>query len=104
MPRSANTFPLPRSIRTGRLLAAFVLLLLLLGPFRMVLLSLLQPRPDLLDFLGRRLGAALRLLLEGVQHVDDAGELDRVDGPVRAPVVVRDHLQHAGPAEALEGF
>jgi len=81
-----------------------VLPLLLLGPLGIVFLGLPQSRFDLLDFLGRCLDAALRLLLEGVQHVDDASELDRVNGPVRLPIVVLDHFENPGPFEALKGL
>ena len=38
--------------------------------------------------------------LEGVQPYDDASELDRVNGPVRLPIVVLDHFENPGPFEA----
>ena len=42
--------------------------------------------------------------LEGVQHVDDASELDRVNGPVRLPIVVLDHFENPAPLKPFEGL
>src|SRR5207302_873855 len=44
------------------------------------------------------------LLLESVEHVDDAREPDGVDRPVRVPVVVLDDLQDPGAIEPLQGL
>jgi len=44
----------------------------------------------------------LGLLLEGVQHIDGAGEPDGVDGSIGVTIEVVDDLQHAGAAESPE--
>jgi hypothetical protein len=46
----------------------------------------------------------LGLLLEGVEHVDDFGEADSVDGSVRIAVEVIDDLQYASAPKSLEPF
>src|SRR4051812_30894043 len=43
-------------------------------------------------------------LFEGVQHVDDSGETDGVDGAVRISLEVVHDLEHAGTAKSLEWF
>src|SRR5258705_6879157 len=75
--RSANTFPLPCSIRTGCSGVALLLGLFFFCPFRMVLRCLLQSGFHLLDFFRRGLDALLRLLLKRVQDVNRAGKLAR---------------------------
>src|SRR5262249_8384656 len=77
----------------------FFLTRLVLGPRGMVFLGLLQPGSHLLDFLGGRFDACLTLLLKDVQDIDDTFELDRVDGPIRAPALVFNHLQKRSPAK-----
>jgi hypothetical protein len=68
----------------------------------MMFFRLLQASFHLLDLFRRGLGAALRLLLKSMQHVNSPGELNRVDRPISAAVFVLDYLQDAGPVEALE--
>jgi len=46
----------------------------------------------------------LGLLLEGVEHVDDPGEADGIDGSVRIAVEVIDDLQNACTTKSLERF
>lgn len=48
--------------------------------------------------------ARLRLLLEGVKHIDGSLVPQRVDGAERIAAVVRDNLHHPCSAEAGEGF
>src|SRR5947209_2323459 len=101
--RSANTLPLPASTRAAPS-AAVLDAFLLFDPLRIVPLRILQACPDPLDDPGRGLDPRLRLLLEGMEHVHDTGELDSVHRPVGTPVVVLDHFKHTRPAEPLEGL
>jgi hypothetical protein len=52
--------------------------------------------------MARRRAASLRFLLEGVQNIDDASKLDRIDGPVSVAIEVLHHFQHARAAKTLE--
>jgi hypothetical protein len=67
-----------------------------------VLSGSLQSLFDQFDLVFRRRDPVLRLLLEGVEHIDDAREAHGLDGAVGVAVMVVDHLQHARPAEPLE--
>ena len=55
-------------------------------------------------FLAWRFDACLALLLKRVEHVNDAFELHRVDGPIRAPAFVFNHFKHTGSAKSFQGF
>src|SRR5262249_28408105 len=103
-PRSAKTFPLPASTPADRLVVLFFRPLFLFEPFRIVPFCLLQPALHLFDLFGRGLDSALRLLLECVTDIDDAGNLPGVPRAVGVPVIVLTHSQNACPAEALEGL
>lgn len=66
----------------------------------MVLLSRFEPCGNKVDIPLRRSNTRRGLLLKGVQHVDGLVEPDRVDSPVRIPVMRFDDLQDTR-AEAL---
>jgi len=70
----------------------------------MVFLSSPQPRLDYLDISLGRCNVALRFLLEGVQDINDLGEPDGMDAPIRVSVMVVDDLDNTASTEALEGF
>src|SRR5262245_47438289 len=94
-PRSAKTFPLPASTPADRLVVLFFRLLFLFEPFRIVSFCLLQPALHLFDLFGRGFDSTLRLLLECVEDIDDAGKLHRVHRAVGVPVIVLNHFQNA---------
>jgi len=52
-----------------------------------------QPLMNEADLSSRRRDAPLRLLLEGMQHVDRVCEADRVDSPVGVAHVGRDDFK-----------
>lgn len=52
----------------------------------------------------RRLDALPRLLLEGMKHVDDLGELNRERRAVRGPFVIVDNFKDACATEASQRF
>ena len=48
--------------------------------------------------------SCLGLLLEGVQHVDTPGDLDRVGRAIGVAVVVLHHFEDAGPSKPLQNL
>ncbi len=62
----------------------------------------LQASPDEFPLRRRCLDPPLRLLLEGVEHVDRTGEPHRVNRPVSVTNVVLDDLKDPRPAEPFE--
>src|ERR1043166_106708 len=90
-PRSANRLPVPRVIVSS---SSVVFWRAIAG--LIILLCRLEPARDEIDIDLRRFDALRRLFLEGMQHVHDLPEPPRVDRPVRVPIVVFDHLEHAG--------
>src|SRR5262245_34943749 len=96
-PRSSNTLP-PPSIMVSSLL----MLASWRAPLFVVLLGELQPFANQLQFLLRPSDAALRLLLEDVQHIDHLTEADRVNCAKRIAIVPGNDLEHGGIAQALQ--
>ena len=63
-----------------------------------------QARLDQFDVLLRRGDAFLRLLLEGVKHIHDAGKPDRINRPVRITVEILNQFQYRTAANPLSAF
>jgi hypothetical protein len=63
-----------------------------------------QSAADEVDILLRRRDAAFRFLLKGVENVNHARELRRIDRAVGVRVVAVHDLHDARSAEALEGL
>ena len=61
-----------------------------------------EPLPDEYDFPFRRRYARLRLLLEGVQHVNSVAETHGIDGPEGVAFKRRYDLKHGAPPKTLE--
>jgi hypothetical protein len=64
-----------------------------------VLACCAEPSLDEFEIRLRCRDAALRFLLKGVQDIDRAGELDRIDRPIRTAVVILDDFENAGALE-----
>src|SRR5262245_37793478 len=96
IPRSSNTLPRPSIMVSSVLMPV----LLARSPLFVVLLGELQPFADQLQLFLRRSDAALRLLLEDVQHIDHFTEADRVDAAERIAIVPGDDLEHGGIARS----
>src|SRR5688572_14263390 len=87
--RSAKTFPLPRSMGVRfRVTEPF----LVLAPAGIVFLRSLQARLDPGKVLDRRLDSSSGFLLEGMEHVHHARELDCVNRAIGVAIVVLDDL------------
>ena len=69
----------------------------------MVRLGASQARADQFDVVSRSLAALPRFLLKGVEHVDNAGKTDGVDGPVGVAIEVIYDLQNATGGGAASG-
>ena len=65
-------------------------------------LGICQPAADQVDLSLRRGDASLRLLLEGVEHVDRLVEPGCVDRAIRVGVVTVDDLHDARAPEAFQ--
>ena len=63
--------------------------------------SVTQPRLDQFDVLLWCGDAFLRLLLEGMKHLDDAGKPYGINGSVRVTVEILDQLKHRTTAKSL---
>src|SRR6266849_9226686 len=101
-PKSAKTLPLLASTSClGAPVFRFGLLVRDV-PFLIMLLCSAQPLLDQIDFMLRSLSPLLRLLLEDMQGVDKARELHRIDSPVSAAMMIRDHFEDSGPSKALQ--
>jgi hypothetical protein len=64
----------------------------------------LPPSLDEVDHVLRRLDALLRLLLEGMQHVDPILQANGVHRPIGISVMVLHQLQHASDRRAVLKF
>src|SRR5437868_11619424 len=92
-PRSRKTLPPP----TSTLILFFAIAHLVVLPRR------LQPLANELHVRGGRANAGRRLFLKGMQHVNRALELNRIDRPVRSAGRVLHQFPNAGP-ESLPGL
>jgi hypothetical protein len=66
--------------------------------------GLSQALVDKVEIPFRRGDAALRFLLESVQHVDRLGIADRIDPTPRVAAVIRDDFKHRSSAKASQGL
>lgn len=64
----------------------------------------LEARLDQIDLMLRCRNAFLRLLLKGMQHIDDAGKPDRIDCAIGIAVEVVDDLKNAAPPNPLSAL
>jgi hypothetical protein len=69
-----------------------------------MLFGAFEPCFDQIDVVPRCCDALLRLLLERVEYINDARELDGIDGAIGVSVEVVDDFQRAPPTEALQYF
>ena len=94
-PRSAKTFPEPRTI--------FTLLFALDDAISILVILSRQSQTPENEFRirFRRLNARARLLLETLQHIYRPPEADGVDGPIRVSVVILNNLQYSRSGSLL---
>src|SRR5262245_58185748 len=99
IPRSSNTLPTPSIMVSSVLMPVLLARSIVCGPGRLSS-AVCESAPAL----SSASDAALRLLLEDVQHIDHFTEADRVDGAERLASVPGDNLEHGSIAEALQNL